>query len=233
MRLIETKTVYLFDLFNTLVDVVSGDAETLPFPAEILNVNPRDYERAFMNSALTERRYRGRDRTSAEIMRKIANAIDPTIPEEIVLRASELRMRKYRNAILSPRTPMVETLRALKAQGKRLALVSNADRPEVEAWSASPFAPLFDAVVFSWSVGFIKPEPEIYTVALERLNAEAEHAVFVGDGGSNEHEGANALGIVTVSTDEFIRERKSEAECAAYGSTAAYHIHALRELLTL
>lgn len=39
----------------------------------------------------------------------------------------------------------------------------------------------FDDLVISAEVGLVKPDPAIYNLALERLNVEADHAVFVDD----------------------------------------------------
>lgn len=44
-------------------------------------------------------------------------------------------------------------------------------------------------------VGLLKPEPEIYELACDRLEIHPRRAVFVGDGGSNELRGAADAGI--------------------------------------
>jgi putative hydrolase of the HAD superfamily len=44
----------------------------------------------------------------------------------------------------------------------------------------------------------VKPEPEIYEHALRKLGLDPSVCIFVGDGGSNELEGARAAGLRTV-----------------------------------
>ncbi len=87
-------------------------------------------------------------------------------------------------------TALVERLRS---HGVPLALVSNSwgnhYDPEVLA--------LFDVVVISSQVGLRKPQPEIYTLALEQLNVAAQGAVLVDDGAPNV-EAAERLGITGV-----------------------------------
>jgi putative hydrolase of the HAD superfamily len=56
----------------------------------------------------------------------------------------------------------------------------------------------FDAVVFSYQLGVRKPDARIYRRALEEIGVAPGEAIFVGDGGSDEHRGAQALGIATV-----------------------------------
>jgi putative hydrolase of the HAD superfamily len=59
-------------------------------------------------------------------------------------------------------------------------------------------------VTFSYQVGSVKPEPEIYRLALNSLNVSPEDSIFVGDGGSNELFGAKNVGFTTVMTTEII-----------------------------
>ena len=56
----------------------------------------------------------------------------------------------------------------------------------------SEFAGLFDAEVFSSSVGLSKPDPRIYLRCCELLGVEPGEAVFVGDGANDELAGARA-----------------------------------------
>jgi phosphoglycolate phosphatase-like HAD superfamily hydrolase len=58
--------------------------------------------------------------------------------------------------------------------------------------------------VFSYEVGVIKPDQEIYTYACERLGVAPGDAWFVGDGGSDELRGARAAGLRPVWATWFI-----------------------------
>ena len=61
-------------------------------------------------------------------------------------------------------------------------------------------------MVFSCRVGFVKPEPEIYAVALSALKVRPEVVLYVGDGGSDELRGAKDIGMTTVLTTHVIKE---------------------------
>jgi putative hydrolase of the HAD superfamily len=50
-----------------------------------------------------------------------------------------------------------------------------------------------------------KPDPRIYKHALEALGARPDEAIFVGDGGSDEHRGARAVGLPTVLVTRYLR----------------------------
>jgi putative hydrolase of the HAD superfamily len=77
-----------------------------------------------------------------------------------------------------------------------LITVCSEDVPDV--WSETVFADVFDATVFSCSVGLRKPDPRIYRIACEELDVEPEDAVFVGDGANDELAGAERVGMRAV-----------------------------------
>jgi pyrophosphatase PpaX len=77
---------------------------------------------------------------------------------------------------------MEEVLVRLKAQGRRLGVVSAKRRHTVElAFAHVPIAHLFDVLVGGDETERQKPAPDPLLLALERLGASAEEAVYVGD----------------------------------------------------
>ena len=52
----------------------------------------------------------------------------------------------------------------------------------------------FDPIIFSCDVGFRKPDPQIYEMALERLKCEPEECIFIDDKKRNTDAGEK-LGI--------------------------------------
>ena len=73
-------------------------------------------------------------------------------------------------------------------------------------WSAEtfPFArekydffDLFDDMVISAHVGFVKPEPEIYNLVLEKIGKPARECLFIDDSLAN-IEQAKQMGFVTI-----------------------------------
>jgi putative hydrolase of the HAD superfamily len=99
---------------------------------------------------------------------------------------------------LIPRDDTITTITTLKSQGYTLGLISNCS-PEVPLlWGRTPFAGLFDVPVFSCAVGYRKPDPRIYEIALERLQKKPRECIFVADGDSGELAAAQKLGITAV-----------------------------------
>lgn len=91
----------------------------------------------------------------------------------------------------------VPTLRALKARGVRVVLLSNIGIDIRERLAVTGLADVLDDVVLSYEVGLVKPDPGIFAHALERLGRPAEQTLMVGDSASADV-GGTALGIRTL-----------------------------------
>ena len=96
----------------------------------------------------------------------------------------------------------VETLSAIKAQGLRTGLVSNAGittSPTLRAMlDHYGLLAHLDTLVFSDDEKLAKPSPAIFTAALDGLGCPASGAVFVGDSARHDIAGAMAVGLKTV-----------------------------------
>lgn len=90
-------------------------------------------------------------------------------------------------------------VQTLQQAGIRMALVTNGpsqlQRRKIDILGIAPW---FEAVLVSAEVGHSKPEPEIYMLALESLNADPKDAWFVGDNLYTDIAGANNVGMPSV-----------------------------------
>lgn len=89
-------------------------------------------------------------------------------------------------------------LRELRARGVATGVVSNFDRRLPGLLAGLELLPLLDTVVLPSDAGAMKPDPRIFTLALERLAVPAAHSVFVGDQAVPDIEGARAAGLRAV-----------------------------------
>ncbi len=95
----------------------------------------------------------------------------------------------------------VETVRKLGGDGYRLGVVSNAEGNAARDLDAAGFEGLFEVVIDSHVVGVEKPDPEIFRIALERLEADSATTIYVGDVPAVDVEGARAAGLTPVLLD--------------------------------
>jgi putative hydrolase of the HAD superfamily len=83
---------------------------------------------------------------------------------------------------LEPNEPLLARYRELRAQGVRLAILTNNVREWHDIWrTAFQIDELFELVVDSAFEGTRKPEPRIYELTLARLGLAAPDCVFIDD----------------------------------------------------
>ena len=87
-----------------------------------------------------------------------------------------------RERVLEPIEGSVETVHWLRARGCRLALLTNgngqAQRLKIDRFQLGP---LFDHILIEGELGFGKPDPRVYDLALEKLEVAPEDTWMVGD----------------------------------------------------
>ena len=215
LRSLASRKFVIFDLFHTLVSVDRVSPDT----GDLLGVDRETYLGAVFSNA--DDRLTGVITDPVAIIADLARGANSQVPSAVYPRIAESRARRFEQTLSEVGEGILIALDALIADGKTLALISNADATEAAGWHSSPLAHRFTEAVFSCRVGLAKPNPAIYRYCLERIGATADDAVYVGDGGSDEFIGAREVGLPTVCTTEFIstswpekvEERKGAADC--------------------
>jgi putative hydrolase of the HAD superfamily len=122
------------------------------------------------------------------------------LEEELGHRPKLHRFREIWFEALQPNEPMLALMRELSERGFRMAILTNNVREWEELWrSKLPVDEIFELVVDSAWVGMRKPEPEIYTLTIDRLdgNLEPAQCLFVDDNELNV-DAARDLGLTAV-----------------------------------
>lgn len=224
---ISTKTAVIFDLYHTLTATEVTSPHGLS-TSTILGIDKKVWNMHLLEKS--RKRLTGKETDAYSIIKNLAHSIDPFISEELIHQATQHRMMRFEESLIRMPEESTETVKKLKAQGKKIALLSNADAMETGGWKKSPISPFFDVVIFSCEVGFMKPDREIYEICLNRLNEKPENCVFVGDGGSNEFIGAKELGISTIMITG-IAERIWPEKLTAIKAHADYIINEVAEMI--
>jgi putative hydrolase of the HAD superfamily len=99
---------------------------------------------------------------------------------------------------LFPNEPIIALMASLRAEGYKMALLTNNVREWESRWRAmAPIDDIFELVIDSAFVGMRKPEPAIYELTLARLGVPADECLFVDDLEDN-CAGARAVGMNVV-----------------------------------
>jgi putative hydrolase of the HAD superfamily len=129
-----------------------------------------------------------------ETFRAVAAQAGYAPTEEQLAEAVSRRYATYRAAqVLRP--DALNTIRALRAQGLKIGLVSDCTHDLSDLWDELELAAYFDATVFSCVERTRKPDRRLFLAATERLGVRPESCLYVGDGGGDELAGSSAVGM--------------------------------------
>ncbi len=99
-----------------------------------------------------------------------------------------------------------QTLSELRARGYGVGLITNRTNVEhfYELLDQMGLRPYFDMTLASGEVGIRKPEPGVFHAALDRMDAQAEHSLYVGDNYWADVIGAQRAGVTPVLFDPHL-----------------------------
>ena len=102
------------------------------------------------------------------------------------------------DSYMQPIDGVLDIIKSLKRNGYRIAILSN-DSKEMSAERRQKyqFDSIFNDVIISSEHGVIKPSPEIYRIALKRMQSLPENCIFVDDRQENLNTAAE-MGIHTI-----------------------------------
>ena len=183
----------LFDLFETLVTQKYADRPTEQSFVDKLGLN-LDEVRAWWGDHVRER-MTGKFATYQEMLSALCGSLGASVESATIEEISSDRLKRKREYLLGVDAEMLQVLSQLRSNGWTIGIVSNATPDEVASWSECPLRDVVDDAVFSCQIGYMKPDPEIYNLACERLGISPTKTVFVGDGGFDELQGAAEVGM--------------------------------------
>ncbi len=135
---------------------------------------------------------------------------DIEIDQSIINCIAEKRIKRFEKCLKQVDKNIIATLEYLSEKGIRMCLISNADVIDKTGWDSSSMNKYFEHTIFSCDVGVLKPNKEIYEIGIKKMRVEAENAVFIGDGGSRELQGAREFGLKTILVTHFLGDMRSK-----------------------
>lgn len=219
-----TKAVF-FDLFFTLI----YPSYLIENEYDVIGISPSEWESYAENNILYDERAKGKIRNEREIIDRIVNIMPYKVTGEQKRKILLKREERMKRALLSVDNKVLEILGRVREKGVKIGLISNADIIDIKYWNDSPLSAFFDSVIFSCDVGILKPQTEIYQLAMKRLNVKPEESIFIGDGGSNELFGAQRAGMKTIFSEYLDCKSKIQKEMIIKYSD--YHIESFDDIL--
>ena len=96
---------------------------------------------------------------------------------------------------------VIDSLIKLKSLNFKLGLISNMDKLGSELLNEFKLSEYMDICVTSKEANVEKPDPQIFNLALSKLNIKPEEAIYVGDQILSDVEGASNSGMTPVLMD--------------------------------
>lgn len=164
------KTI-IFDLGNVLVDF--SHEKMFKQVSMVTGIPPQDvYELLF------------EERTGYQYERGLITTeeISALIQKKATLSFETPQLLEAASTIFTPKEEMELLVKKLKGLGYRLIVLSNTFQPHIE-YISKHFTILshFDHHIFSYKVGYAKPEPKIYEIALKKAESTPSECFFIDD----------------------------------------------------
>lgn len=93
---------------------------------------------------------------------------------------------------------VIPALEAWRRVGIQLGVLSNFDSRLYFVLKALKLEEYFTSVTISTQTGFAKPDPQIFTIALEKHFCEVQDAWHIGDSLKEDYQGAKAAGLKAI-----------------------------------
>lgn len=171
---------FLFDIGNVIVGVDFIPALKRLIPADAQNVDER------LNQLLEHKDEFEAGRVSPE-------EYFPWAANTLGFKGSHEQFLEAWVDIFSDNTPMWKSIQSLHEAGHRLILFSNINNPHKEfLLKHYPVFDFFTGGIFSYQTGHIKPEAEIYQIAIKQYGLDPASTGYIDDLPANIEGGKNA-----------------------------------------
>lgn len=193
----------VFDLFETLITEWGHKKYTKNEMCSDLGLERKIFD-IYWNEK-EEDRYSGKISFADSILyvcEKCGKHIDDSVQSEIT--DKRIKTKSLCFEYVDP--DVYQLLNGLKTMGLHLAIVSNCSSEEVKVIRQSKIYQYFDQVILSYEVKMQKPDIRIYQEAADLLGVAVNECIFVGDGGSNELEGAKLAGMKAIQAKWYTNQ---------------------------
>ncbi len=131
-------------------------------------------------------------------------------PKDISQALSAFYASTQENWDLTPHA--VETLESLRAQQKKIGLITNASYAEDirQLLKKHQLTHYFDAIVISAEVGYRKPRQEIFDIALSQTDSQPQGSVMIGDTYGADIFGAKQKGMTAIWFKRYVATKVQE-----------------------
>lgn len=213
--------VVIFDLANTIIENREGFNPRNETQA-LLGLPSQQHVRNLLYTLSADQPGMTSDEFSLALVKRTKGKVDAQLVDAVK------QIFLYNNQCLQLRPDALFVLSVLRSYGIKLGLLSN----------CTPFARLFvddlklneyfDTIVLSSDVGYIKPDPRIFMLTMNRLCARPEETCVIGDKVKTDILGGTLVGCKTILLEIHSRKVVVNPKLPVYAI-----IRSLSDILTL
>jgi len=178
----------IFDLFETLITEWGKHKYTNKEVATDLGISLHEFRAE--SAKLQKKRYSGEISETVQFYKMILEQLCIERDEHLLHTIVAKREKCKRDCFKIIVPEILDMLNVLKTNGFLIGMISNCSTEEILGLKDSALYSYFDTIVLSCDVGLVKPDVKIYEHCASLLQVESSNCFFVGDGGSDELNGA-------------------------------------------
>jgi putative hydrolase of the HAD superfamily len=221
--------VILFDLYDTLtyadIHIYERKVNTC---AKICGVRAEEFSTAWKSLVINSNL--GEFPKTEDRVRAVLRILGVPADKKVIDSVTKTEHEFLRSGIFLFKDA-TSTLVSLRNSGLKLGIVTNASPSVRIALKSLKIDEYMDCMIISSDVGFRKPDPRIYEVALRALGVEARDCVFVGDGNDGELDGAHEIGIITIWIKREMKKYVQMKDSSI--SSIDFTVRSLREVVDI
>ena len=197
---------YIFDLYGTLLDIRTDETSKNFFKKYVKWLRRQGYYfdwKVFRDWYMkNEKRYRKRPSSHKkpeiqieDVFRDVFAGKGYVLSEDEIYRLCE-NFRKISLIYLSLFSDTIACLDGLKKAGKKIYLLSNAQRSYTwQELELTGLVPYFDGILISSDEGCMKPDSDFFDILCDRYSLKKEESLMIGNEINADMVGAKAAGI--------------------------------------
>ena len=170
----------IFDMYETLITLYKSPIYFGTQIAKDIGMDVKEFRKVW--DARERERSIG-ELAFEEILEQIMRT-NQCYSEELFQRVVEKRVAAKRECFQHLHPEIMPMLTALRERGIKIGLISNCFSEEAMVIRESCLFPFFDAAYLSYEQGVQKPDKEIFTRCLSKLQVLPQECLYIGDGGS-------------------------------------------------
>ncbi|MDD6848642.1 MAG: HAD family hydrolase [Oscillospiraceae bacterium] len=236
---------YVFDLYGTLIDINTNEWSmnlwkklAILYSYKQAHYTPKELKKAYGEYVEQEKKSVGRrhreytviDIKIEKVFKKLFNAKGVKCTKRDIEEICTA-FRCYSTSYIKLYDGVIDLLETLKSKGKKIYLLSNAQRKFTEnELNMFGLIPYFDGIIISSDEECSKPDPHYYNILLDRYSLDPNETIMVGNDYISDIQGSKDVGLDSLYIHQSISP-EIKGELVADYKVMDGNVYKIKELI--